>query len=568
MAESAAGNYLAGRHGQSMGDWSSAADYMLAALAGAPESKDILQRAFFLSLAAGRMDDAVPLSEQMIAAEPSAHFALALSFADAVKQEDWPRADARLAAMGNEGLGQFLTPLFAAWLAQAEGRETEALARLESASDTAGFAGLYTLHAGMIAELQGKTEEADRWYQEAAAAGLSLRGSEIVASWYSRTGRQDKALETVTRLRELTDGSHLLDGMQHKLENGEVLAPEFSTPTDGLAEALFDFASALEREGASDVALLYGHIAEHLRPRFDLLHFVMGSLLVDREQLDMAKAQFDQIPRDSELYWAARMRLVDAYEAVEAEDQAIALARELTRLRPHRPDGWEALGDVYRSAEDWEEAVDAYNHALANIDTEEKTDWSLHYKRAICKDQLGDWLGAEADLVAALELDGDQAYVLNYLGYSWADQGKNLQQAKSMVERAVSLRPTDGYIIDSLGWVLYRIGRFDDAALILERAVALVPDDPEINGHLGDAYWQVGRKLEAGFQWRRALQDAESEELREKMADRLAYGLEPPPIYEIDEGESPSAVPMPEIPSLPPPLENRQTEPEAEPGDE
>ena len=99
----------------------------------------------------------------------------------------------------------------------------------------------------------------------------------------------------------------------------------------------------------------------------------------------------------------------------------------------------------------------------------------------------------------------DQPYVLNYLGYSWADMGQHLSQARDMIEKAAQRRPNDGAIVDSLGWVMLRQGDTDDAVRTLERAVELEPEDAAINGHLGDAYWAAGRKLEATYQWRRAL---------------------------------------------------------------
>ena len=107
--------------------------------------------------------------------------------------------------------------------------------------------------------------------------------------------------------------------------------------------------------------------------------------------------------------------------------------------------------------------------------------------------------------MTALNLAPDQPYVLNYLGYSWTEQGRNLARARQMIERAVEQRPSDGAIIDSLGWVMLRQGDYDGAVKSLEHAVELLPEDSTINGHLGDAYWAAGRRQEALFQWRRAL---------------------------------------------------------------
>ena len=111
---------------------------------------------------------------------------------------------------------------------------------------------------------------------------------------------------------------------------------------------------------------------------------------------------------------------------------------------------------------------------------------------------------AEADLLRALELSPEQPYVLNYLGYTWAEQGKNLDRAKAMLLRATELRPQDGNIADSLGWVLFRLGDLPGAVTWLEKAVELESRNSVMNDHLGDAYWAAGRQREARFQWRRA----------------------------------------------------------------
>ena len=129
---------------------------------------------------------------------------------------------------------------------------------------------------------------------------------------------------------------------------------------------------------------------------------------------------------------------------------------------------------------------------------------------------------------AALEFQPEHPFVLNYLGYSWADQGINLEKSREMIERAVDLRPDDGYIADSLGWVLYRMGRYQEAVAPLERAVELLPYDPVINDHLGDAYWKVGRRLEARFQWERARNHTEDEELITAVQHKMINGLDQP----------------------------------------
>jgi Flp pilus assembly protein TadD len=155
-----------------------------------------------------------------------------------------------------------------------------------------------------------------------------------------------------------------------------------------------------------------------------------------------------------------------------------------------------------------------------------KASWNLYYMRGVARDQAGDWDGAERDLKQALALSPDEPEVLNYLGYSWIDQGINLDDGMKMIKRAVEQRPDDGYIVDSLGWAYYRIGNYDDAVKNLERAIDLKPEDPTINDHLGDAYWRDGRRTEARFQWNQVLIMQPSDKLRAQVEAKLKSGLD------------------------------------------
>jgi len=151
--------------------------------------------------------------------------------------------------------------------------------------------------------------------------------------------------------------------------------------------------------------------------------------------------------------------------------------------------------------------------------------WQLLFSRGIANERLSNWDQAEKDLTDALSYEPDQPYVLNYLGYTWADQGRNLDKAVEMIEKASRLKPDDGAIIDSLGWVYYRMGNFPTAVKTLETAIELQPYESEINDHLGDAYWQVGRKNEARFQWKRAISFTKDQIIIDKIQAKIENGL-------------------------------------------
>jgi Flp pilus assembly protein TadD len=208
---------------------------------------------------------------------------------------------------------------------------------------------------------------------------------------------------------------------------------------------------------------------------------------------------------------------------------------ELDRLAAERPESYEPLsrkGDLLRVEERFAEAVEAYDGAVERLERQgeiEPRHWSLLYFRGIALERSDQWERAEVDFKHALGLQPDQPYVMNYLAYSWVEKKQNLDEAEAMLVRAVKLRPRDGYIVDSLGWVYYRLGRYNEAVEQLERAVALRPQDPTINDHLGDALWQVGRRNEARFQWHRALSLEPEEDEVPVIEKKIEQGVTVPP---------------------------------------
>jgi len=155
-------------------------------------------------------------------------------------------------------------------------------------------------------------------------------------------------------------------------------------------------------------------------------------------------------------------------------------------------------------------------------------DWNIFFQRGIAYERLKEWPKAEPNFQKALKLSPDQPQVLNYLGYSWIDMNIHLDEGMTMIKKAVELRPNDGYIVDSLGWAYYKLGKFDKAVDELEHAVELKPEDATINDHLGDAYWQVGRKLEATYQWNRALANKPEKDQIPVIRAKIENGLPAP----------------------------------------
>ena len=283
--------------------------------------------------------------------------------------------------------------------------------------------------------------------------------------------------------------------------------PLINTAEEGLAEALFDLASVVNQPETIDLALLYARCALQLRPDLSLAQLLLSDVLSAQNKPEKSLAILAEFPPGSPYSWSARLRIAANLEMLDRTDEAVTLLREMSSEAPTRAGAAMQLGDLLRAKKRFNEAVDAYDEAIRRLQASGAPErWSLFYSRGIALERSGQWKPSEADFLHALELKPDQPLVLNYLGYSWIDKGENLERGLKMIEKAVELRPEDGYIVDSLGWAHYRLGDYSSAVQYLEKAIELVPEDPTINDHLGDAYWQSGRPSEARFQWRRALQ--------------------------------------------------------------
>jgi Flp pilus assembly protein TadD len=251
----------------------------------------------------------------------------------------------------------------------------------------------------------------------------------------------------------------------------------------------------------------------------------LGDLLLVSDHCDEAIRIYAEVPDDSLLRRNADIQSGLCLDLLDRTDEAATHIRRVIDENPADLEAVTALGNIYRGRDRFAEAADIYTKGIDTIKDPVATDWRIFYFRGVSLERSKRWKEAEADLLKSLELNPDQPQVLNYLGYSWVDMGINLDKGLEMIKSAVDQRPNDGYIVDSLGWAYYRLGRYNEAVEQLERAVELKAEDPVINDHLGDAYWQVGRKLEATFQWSHARDlDPEPADLA-KIVKKLENGI-------------------------------------------
>jgi tetratricopeptide (TPR) repeat protein len=528
VRQSTTGSYLAARHAERVRDVGSAARFMADVLEKDPTNFELLNRVHMLLLADGRFDEAVEVARRILqqsSANPQAHVTLAI---EAARRGNYPEAARELEGLPLAGANRVVLPLMRAWIQLGQGRPAEALGTLHSLVEIDGFKPLYEYHAALVNDVAGRTDEAERHYRAALAIenGPSVRLVEGAGNFLERHGKGEEARDLYLRYAgQFPDSIGLTAALARIDRGGPPPAPVVATPNAGLAESLFNVAGALRQEAGGQLALTYGRMALALDPDKPAGLLLVADILDGAGRHSESNALFARIPRDSPLSWSARLRIAENLQSMGQTDAAISELRAMSAERPDRIESLVALGQLLRIRQDYAEAARAYSGAIERLPQVSPRHWSLFYARGIAHERSKQWARAEADFLKALELQPEQPDVLNYLAYSWVEQGINQDRALQMLERAVQLRPNSGHIIDSLGWALFKLGRFEDSVPLLERAVELLPEDPVLLDHLGDAYWRVGRTAEARFQWERSLRNKPEPELRIEVERKLERGL-------------------------------------------
>ncbi|UCH73800.1 MAG: tetratricopeptide repeat protein [Rhodospirillales bacterium] len=525
------GNYLAGRFAEKQRDFERASSSLARALEENPDDPALLRRTFFLALEAGRMDLAIQLARQLDAAGTRISPVQLLLAAESVKKSEFQAAIERLETMDRDDLARYLVPLALAWAYVGAGEFDTGLAALSPLNTEDGFALLRRMHEGLINDVAGRADDADAAYRAAMGTESGAAPNRVVrayGNYLERRGRADEARALYETYGGIEADSPIIVESAKRVAGNGVPDPLVGDAAQGMAEGLFDIASVLPIDRAGDFVLIYARMALYLRPDFPLGQLLIGDVFDQFGRYEEAAAAYRSVDPDSAYGWVARLRLADDLYDLGDADAAIALLREMSRDQPERSDALIRLGNVLRYEERYDESVAAYDGAIERVGKIGRNDWTLLYSRGIALERAGLWERAERDFLQALELQPGQPFVLNYLGYSWVEQGKNLDEARQMLVRAVAQRPDDGYIVDSMGWALYKLDDFAEAVTYLERAVALRPQDPVINDHLGDAYWRVGRIGEARIQWRRVLGLEPEDDLRRQIEQKLKDGLPPP----------------------------------------
>jgi tetratricopeptide (TPR) repeat protein len=523
---SASGSYLAARHAGQQRDAASAAAYYRAALKRDPNNAELLDRAFLSFLVDGDVDEAVKFAERVAQADKNDRVARLVLGVNALKRKQYGSAKRDLAQSIRGPITDLTASLLSAWSTFAANDSKGAVAAIDHLAGPDWYAIFKDLHAGLIYDLAGNQKEAGKRLERAHKLdSTALRVVQAYGSWLSRNRSPKEALAVFEAFDKTLPRHPLVMESMEKLKAGEKLPALVTNAQAGAAEALYGLGASLGRRGGEDLGLVYLQLSLFLSPSHPLALLSLADLYESLKKPELAIKIYERVPPGSPLHRNAAIQMAANLDSLERADDAQKHLEALIKQNPDDLEAIMALGNVLRGHKKFAECANVYSKGIATISKPEKANWIVFYFRGICYERSKQWAKAETDLKKALELFSDQPHVLNYLGYSWIDQGVKLDEGMEMIKKAVQQRPDDGYIVDSLGWAYYRIGNYEEATKQLERAIELKPEDPTINDHLGDAYWRVGRVLEAKFQWAHARDLKPDAEELPKIEEKLKSGL-------------------------------------------
>ncbi len=538
-AQGLAGAFLASREAASLNDFAASIPYLERLHAGDPTNVGTLESLVVSALSAGRFDLAAQGAAELAALDPQNRAAALVLLARAFHDGDYAAA----LAVGESGtpVHPLIDGLARAWAQLGAGRMSDALATLDQAATGVGMLAFAEYCRALALAMVGDVEGAVAVIEDPAAGvsqALNRRGFVAHAQLLALSERYDEALTLIDTVFIAANDPVIARMRAAYAERRALPFDVISSPAQGMAEVFAVMANAMITNRNPVEALVYAQAAIWVNPDLTDSQLLIGQIFDELQQPRMSLAAYRAIPADSVFHNAAVMGRAQVLETLDRRDEAIA---DLSALAEASPDSYAAqsvLGDFLRRDGQFVAAAEAYTRAIEVLQAAGvQPDWQIWFSRAVAYARSDSWPQAEADFRAALAIQPDQPTVLNYLGYSLVERGEKLDEAMEMIQRAVAGDPDSGYVLDSLAWALFRLGRYAEALPHMERAVELAPTDAILNDHLGDVYWAVGRQREARFQWRRALSFAPAEDLDEpRLRRKLESGLD---VVRAEDGELP-----------------------------
>lgn len=529
FSQSATGNYLAAQEAMDELRTPQAAQYFSEAAVEEYNNPSVLNRGFIALAANGDIDRAITMAKQVLQLQPDNDMARLVIATDALKQRRYDAAIADLDHLDAQTFEGVTGAILKAWALTGNGKVDDAFHSLDTLAG-GGLEEFLGFHRALMADVAGHEADAIKYISDAHdGAQFDPDVLEAYARILGNAGQFQPAIDAIVAFEAQGVSDPIIDQVKVALANKQRPGIYADTVQAGAAVMFHTVGLGFTHDGANDAAMVFLRLGAYLDPRNANIPLAIGQLYDNAGQHDLANAVYDSVAATSPMRPLANLRVADNLGASGDRPEAIRRLQNIVVGNPDDLDAITVLGDMLTADKQYQAAADAYTKALAVTGGSAPADWRFYYVRGIAYERSDRFPLAEKDFLKALDLNPNQPQVLNYLGYSWVDKGMNLTRALGMVQKAVQLSPNDGFIIDSLGWAYYRLGRYADAVTQLEQAATLEPNDPVVNDHLGDAYWQVGRRLEAHFQWNVAYSLDKDGDVKKRVAPKLTGGLDAAP---------------------------------------
>lgn len=526
-AEISFGGYLAGRHALSTKDFDAASTYLSRAIEDDIENPELLNGLISVQVSLGDIGAAKISSDNLDLLGVQTQLSNMVKIAIQLRNRDFDNAKQQIE--NEQGINPLLDKIVTGWAFADQGNFEDAETIFDEIGKGSSLAQFSQMQKASMLAAYGRYESALNTIGnlEKNSNRISIDARALKVQLLLKLDNKEEATEYFSKIFGDGVNSDAANLRMQVEDHPNAYSIEESLSLEaGIAYAFYAIADILKDDADPNTALLYVRLAQYLNENSQKAILLAADLLEQMGQYDLAVAEYAKISPSSSYFLSSELGRVGALRDGGKTEAALEVLYYLSREFSDIGIVHNSLGDFLRREERYSEAKIAYDRAVDIYRENNNVSWVVLYARGITHERLQEWDKAESDFRNALTINPDQANVLNYLGYSLIDRGEKLDEAMTMIEKAVSLQPESGYIVDSLAWGLFKLGNYETAIPHMEKAAELMPVDPIVTDHLGDLYWAVGRQLEAKFQWRRALSfDPELKDAT-RIREKLRIGLD------------------------------------------
>ncbi len=499
------GSFLSSKIARSITDIGNAAYYAQYSYNQNTASSGLGIMAIEALLANGQVKEAIPIGIKISKDVPEITLAQYVKVLDNLNSGNINQALDILLKISPKGIDTYILPILQTWAAAGSNKQIDGLKIIKNQAERGVLEPLYDYHSALINEFTGDNEAAKINYSNIVNKSNNANAQVYLAAalFFNKNKNKELFDNTIAKLEKTAPYSNEL----YLLKNSTTLPNKnlITNVKEGIAETFLNSAEILFNEGLDRQALIYAQISLYLSPNLNNTSYLLGRIFKSIKDNKRAIQYFKNVKDHSSISHDAKIAYAETIFDIDGIDNAFKILDEYTKLYPDNINFNRTIAELFYKADNFDKAIEYYDLIFSKIEKIEFRHWPLFYSSGIALERGKKWKRAEKQFLLALKFVPDNPQVLNYLGYSWIDQGININKAMDMILKAADQRPNDGYIIDSLGWAFYQTGKYEEAVINLEKAVELESDSIIID-HLGDALFYSGRKLEAVFQWKRALE--------------------------------------------------------------